>query len=184
MNKALIIVDLQNDFVTGSLAIPKAKEIISVINWILSNITYEIVVETFDWHPENHVSFKEWPKHCVRYSLGAKRAENWSFFLATPEPKHFMIHKGTDINVDSYSGFFDDNHKEATSLNLTLTKNGKINELDIVGLATDYCVRFTALDAVKLGYKTNVLSFACRGVTPETTSEAIAEMKDNKINVI
>ena len=180
MNKALIIVDVQNDFVTGSLAVPGAKEIIPIISWIVKNANYKLKVATLDWHPENHISFKQWPKHCVQNSVGSSLALEHDMISAGLP----LIFKGTDINVDSYSGFFDNNHEHATLLETKLKTDFTIDELDIVGIATDYCVKFTALDAIKLGYKTNVLSFACRGVTPETTQKAIEEMKDNKINII
>jgi len=180
MSKALIIVDVQNDFVTGSLAVPNAKEIIPIISWIIKNVDYKLRVATFDWHPENHVSFKQWPIHCVKNTVGADLAlESHLFPLLIP------ILKGTDINVDSYSAFFDNDHKSSTILDGKYLKaDFTISELDIVGIATDYCVKFTALDAIKLGYRVNVLSFACRGVTPETTATAIKEMKDNGINIV
>ena len=180
MNKALIIVDVQNDFVTGSLAVPWAREIIPIISWIVKNANYKLKVATLDWHPENHISFKQWPKHCVQNSAGSSLALDHD--LLTTDLR--LVFKGTDINVDSYSGFFDNNHEHATLLETKIKTDFTIDELDIVGIATDYCVKFTALDAIKLGYKVNVLSFACRGVTPETTEVAIEEMKSCNINVL
>ena len=180
MNKALIIVDVQNDFVTGSLAVSGAREIIPIISWIVKNANYKLKVATLDWHPENHISFKQWPKHCVQNSVGASLALEHDLYVGTLP----LVFKGTDINVDSYSGFFDNNHENATLLETKLKADFTIDELDIVGIATDYCVKFTALDAIKLGYKVNVLSFACRGVTPETTEVAIEEMKSCNINVL
>lgn len=185
MAKALIIVDVQNDFVTGSLPVPNAKEIIPIIYWIVGNVQYDLVIETLDWHPENHISFKKWPVHCVQGSVGAQTvltelSDKCISNLWLP------VYKGTDINVDSYSGFFDNDHKTKTDLEEKLKAHEiyKIDELDIVGLATDYCVKFTAIDAINLGYKTNVLTFACRGVTPETTQITIEEMKKNNINIL
>lgn len=178
MSKALIIVDVQNDFVTGSLAVPGAKEIIPVIHWIVANTKYDTIVETFDWHPEGHISFKQWPIHCVQGSVGAESALTKLIFPSLP------IRKGTDINIDSYSAFFDNDHKWGTGLEAKLREVGNIQDLDIVGIATDYCVKFTALDAIKLGYRVNVLSFACRGVTPETTQAAIEEMKNAGVNIL
>jgi len=181
MNKALIIVDVQNDFVTGSLAVSNAKQIIPIIIWMVANVPYPRIIETFDWHPENHISFQQWPKHCVQNTAGANSALKDIKF--TLNSFRSFIFKGKDINVDSYSAFFDNDHKTSTNLD-SLLREAKIDELDIVGLATDYCVKFTALDAIKLGYKTNVLLFACKGVGPNTTALAIAEMESNKINVI
>jgi len=177
MSRALIVVDVQNDFVTGSLAVPGAKEIIPIISYIISRGNYKQLVETLDCHPEKHISFKQWPVHCVKNSIGALSALKEVYIPLS-------IFKGTDINVDSYSGFFDNEYKSGTRLEERLRSVGDVDELDIVGLATDYCVKFTALDAIKLGYRTNVLSFACRGVTPETTKAAIQEMKDYHINIL
>ena len=184
MSKALIIVDMQYDFVYGSLPVPNAKDIIPIIYWIAENVSYECVTLTLDWHPEHHVSFKQWPIHCVEYSLGATCVLDGHLFIKCMSPICFPIYKGINIEIDSYSGFFDNDHKTKTDLQKNLnTFPNKIDELDIVGLATDYCVKFTAMDAVKLGYKTNVLSFACRGVTPETTNAAIKEMVDGGVKI-
>ena len=107
MKKALIIVDVQNDFVTGSLAVPNAKEIIPVIRWMVDNVKYTRIVGTFDWHPENHISFKQWPTHCVQYSDGAKSAIYPLAIYPLENKLNLLVYKGQSMNVDSYSAFFD-----------------------------------------------------------------------------
>jgi nicotinamidase/pyrazinamidase len=186
MSKALIIVDMQKDFVDGSLPVPKAIEIIPVIYWIVGNVKYDCIIETLDWHPENHISFKQWGVHCLQNFSGAKSVLNFKFEDCSSYYSTYrgVIRKGTNVDVDSYSGFFDNLYISGTGLEekLRMADEGRINEIDIVGLATDYCVKFTAIDAAKLGYKTNVISFACRGVDLTTTAKAIEEMK-NKYNI-
>jgi nicotinamidase/pyrazinamidase len=192
MGKALLIVDMQKDFVNGSLPVPNAIEIIPAIYWIVGNVKYDCIIETFDWHPENHISFKQWGIHCLQNSDGAKSVLD--FKVNNVYPSFFSVHKGTirkgtNIDVDSYSGFFDNLYTAGTGLEEKLRKiileKDRIDEIDIVGLATDYCVKFTAIDAAKLGYKTNVISFACRGVGAVTTVNAIEEMKTKyNINIV
>lgn len=152
MKKALIVVDVQNDFLPGgSLAVPHGDEVIPVINNLIENGGYDEIIYTMDWHPENHCSFSTWPVHCIAYSHGAQLNEG----LILQDPYNF-IHKGESLEVDSYSGFFDNDGVSKTQLDDFL-KSKQIEEVDIVGLALDYCVKFTALDAIKLGYKTNVI---------------------------
>lgn len=194
MCKALIIVDVQNDFCEGgSLAVPNSNEIIPVINKMIRNNDYDIVVATQDCHPKNHISFASsfhappftvvnhdmrWPDHCVKGTNG--------FLLHKDLLKERIgkcVTKGMDAGIDSYSGFFDNEYKNATGLEPIL-RTLSIGEVHIVGLATDYCVKHTAIDAAKLlGYKTEVWTDACRGVSEKTTREAILEMVDYKICV-
>ncbi|MFK7926057.1 MAG: bifunctional nicotinamidase/pyrazinamidase [Bacteroidia bacterium] len=175
--KALLLIDIQNDFVEGgSLAVPGAKEIISLVNDLQAQ--YQLVVATQDWHPRNHSSFAAnhqghnvgeiieldglaqvlWPVHCVQGSEGAE-------FVPSLEMSNVgqIFHKGTDPQIDSYSGFFDNGHRKDTGLGAYLKEHG-VHAVDIVGLATDYCVKFSALDAVQLGLETTVIAAACRGV--------------------
>ncbi len=174
--KALIIVDIQNDFLPrGALAVKDGDAIIPVVNELQKKI--DLVVATQDWHPSGHGSFAVthgksagdkvvldgieqilWPEHCVQGSKGA-------LFPDALETKCIarVFQKGMDKNVDSYSGFFDNGHKKSTGLGAFLRGKG-ITEVYIAGLATDYCVKFTALDAVILGFKTFVIQDACRGV--------------------
>lgn len=190
--KTLILVDLQNDFLPGgSLAVAKGDEVIPVAN--LVQPFFDLVVATQDWHPHNHGSFASnhpgrtpgelidldglpqvlWPDHCVQGAEGSEFAPN----LETRRISA-VFQKGTDPGIDSYSGFFDNGHRKATRLGDFLkTRNADL--LYIMGLATDYCVRFTALDAVSLGFRTILIEDGCRGVELHSgdCAQALDEMK-------
>ncbi len=189
---ALLIVDLQNDFLPGgALAVTGGDEIIPVLNRLQP--AFDLVVATQDWHPANHGSFAAnhpgqtpgamiefhglpqilWPTHCVQGTPGADFAPDldrhgWAR----------VFHKGTDPGIDSYSGFFDNGHRQATGLADYLRASGVI-EVFVTGLATDYCVKFTALDAAQLGFRTHLIADACRGVNlqPGDVDRALAEMR-------
>ena len=151
--KALILVDIQNDFLPGgALAVPNGNEIIPIANRLMQ--AFEIVIATQDWHPANHDSFTTWPPHCIQGTPGAELAINPAKITA-------IIQKGTDPAIDSYSGFFDNEHRKSTDLQKIL-KNHNVTELYIMGLATDYCVKFTALDARQLGYPVKLITNGCR----------------------
>jgi nicotinamidase/pyrazinamidase len=190
--KALIIVDVQNDFCPGgALGVPDGDKIIPIINRIQGD--YDLVVATKDWHPANHGSFAAshegkqvqdivrlgglpqilWPVHCVQGTEGAE-------FVKELDTSHIakVFEKGTDPEIDSYSGLYDNGHKKATGLSEYLKENG-IEEVAIAGLATDYCVKFTAMDARQDGFKTKVILGACRGVNliPTDVDTAIREMR-------
>lgn len=190
--KALIITDVQNDFVPGgTLAVRGGDEVVPVINRLQQ--LFEIVVATQDWHPPDHGSFAGnhpgkkpgeiiqlggltqilWPAHCVQNTPGAA-------FLSTLDTERIskVFQKGTDPEIDSYSGFFDNGHKKETGLGAHL-KARSVDEVYIVGLTTDYCVKFTAIDAVTLGFRTHVIADACRGVNlnPGDVTRALEEMK-------
>jgi nicotinamidase/pyrazinamidase len=175
--KALILVDIQNDFLpTGALPVPKGDEVVSVANEIMGD--YPIVVATQDWHPANHGSFAAshpgknpfamidlnglpqvlWPVHCVQGSFGAEMAPGLNVAGITK-----VFQKGTDLGIDSYSGFFDNGRRKATGLGEWLKAQG-VDVVDIMGLATDYCVKATALDAVSLRFRTSLMLRGCRGV--------------------
>ena len=197
---ALLVVDVQNDFMKGgALEVEKSLEIIPIINNLIKkfNEKKRLVVATLDWHPKEHKSFAInsnkvigekgilhgldqiwWPVHCVANTLGS---ELYKELL----PINHLIKKGTNINIDSYSGFFDNGKLEETDLNLTLKMNN-ITQLYIVGLATDYCVLSTVLDALELGYKVFLIQNACRGVNllPEDSLNAIELMKKKGANII
>jgi nicotinamidase/pyrazinamidase len=170
--QALILVDIQNDFCPGgSLAVREGDRIIPVVNELQRH--FDLVVATKDWHPPGHASFETlWPPHCVQGSAGAE-------FVPALDTAHIArtFLKGTDPAVDSYSGFFDNEHKRATGLGDYLKAQG-VNTVVVVGLATDYCVKFTVLDALQLGFKTIVVRDACRGVEvhPGDTDAALREM--------
>lgn len=192
--KALIIVDVQNDFLPGgALAVPQGDQVIPVINDL--SLEFDLVFTTQDWHPANHCSFAAsypdkkigdrilidgqeqilWPVHCVQNTNGAQLA-------AELHPKVISggvhISKGIDERVDSYSGFFENLRKRTTGLETLLRQHGA-DDLTIVGLATDYCVKATALDARSLGFKVTVVLDACRAVnlSPDDSAKAIAVMR-------
>ncbi len=191
--RALLVVDVQNDFLPGgALEVPRGDELVGVVNALMRR--FELVVATQDWHPPDHTSFAVnhpgrrpgqeieldgvpqmlWPAHCVARSPGAD-------FAPGLETERFaaVFRKGTDARVDSYSGFFDNRHLRATGLSDDLARRG-VDEVWIAGLATDYCVRFTALDARGLGLRTVVVEDACRGVElqPGDVAAALAEMRE------
>jgi nicotinamidase/pyrazinamidase len=193
MSNALLIVDVQNDFCTGgSLAVPGAEEIIPLIK--REKRLYNFVVKTKDWHPPNHGSFassanvepftlgtlngKEqrfWPDHCVQGTPGAEIHKD----LISIGP-HILIHKGTNPKVDSYSAFSDNEAEHLTRLHDEL-KMRVVNAVFICGLALDYCVKFTALDAAKLGYQTYVLTYACRAVASGDVESVYDELESKGV---
>jgi len=175
--KALNITDIQRDFLPGgSLAVPRGDEIIPIVNALMPH--FPLVVATKDWHPVNHGSFAVnhpgkkagdmvelggvpqvlWPAHCVQHSPGAEYADG----LDTSRVE-CVLYKGTDPEIDSYSGFFDNGHRKSTGLHEYL-QTREVTDLYLVGLATDYCVLYTALDARMLGYSTFVITDGCRGL--------------------
>ena len=171
-NSAFILVDIQNDFCPGgSLAVKEGDRVVPVVNELQKR--FELIVATRDWHPAGHSSFASlWPPHCVQGTAGAEFVAE----LDTSRVARVFL-KGTDPEVDSYSGFFDNEHRRATGLGDYLKERG-VTDVFIAGLATDYCVKFTALDAVMLGFKTTVVADACRGVEVNAgdTARALEEM--------
>ena len=197
--KTLLIVDVQYDFLPGgALAVSNGDQIIPFINSILDQ--YELILATQDWHPFDHVSFASnhdnkkpgemiklngldqilWPVHCVQNSYGAEFADELK-----SEKINKVFQKGTDISIDSYSGFFDNGKKKSTGLHDFL-QSKNVSELDIVGLATDYCVKFTSLDAADLGYRVNVLRDGVRAVNlnPEDEINAFEIMETKGIKIL
>ncbi len=191
----IIIVDLQGDFTTlktGSLAVEGTDtEYLSAVEKTARGLKEKgfKLFATQDWHPKDHISFFTntpgrnafdtisidgrdqilWPPHCVQDSENAGLLLDPALFTA-------IVRKGTDSRYDSYSGFQDDGGAR-TDLDNILKTHG-IKTLIVFGLATDFCVRFTVLDALKSGYKVMVLQNLCRGVAPDSTEEALREMKD------
>lgn len=197
--KALVLVDLQNDFCPGgALPVPEGHEVIPVANGLAAR--FDLVVATQDWHPREHRSFAVnhkgrgpgevvelngrpqvlWPEHCVQGSAGAQFHGALERTRVTK-----VIRKGMDPGVDSYSGFFDNDRRRATPLGRLLKKRG-VTDAYVCGLATDYCVKFTALDAVALGFRTWLVLDACRGVNlkPGDVDRAIEEMQAADVRVI
>ena len=172
--RALILVDIQNDFCPGgSLAVPEGDQVVPVANNLIEH--FDLVVATQDFHPPGHSSFFEndgpWPPHCVQGTPGAD-------FHPGLDPVEHVVPKGRLHEADSYSGFADDNGNE-TGLTEFLTSRGA-TDLVIMGLATDYCVKATVLDALKLGFKVTVVKEGCRGVNiqPHDSREAFKAMQD------
>ena len=196
---ALILVDLQNDFMPGgALAVAEGDRVVAVANRLIPH--FDWVVATQDWHPAGHKSFASghkgknigelieldglpqvlWPDHCVQGTRGAMLHKE----LDTDRIQH-IVQKGTDLQIDSYSGFFDNGHRKSTGLSKILKKHG-MTGVAVMGLATDYCVKFTALDAVELGMNTYLIEDGCRGVNLNSgdVDRAIMEMKDAGVRVV
>jgi nicotinamidase/pyrazinamidase len=196
--KALIIVDVQNDFCPGgALPVPEGDRVVEVINRIQPE--FELVVATQDWHPADHGSFAVnhpgrspgeqielaglpqilWPVHCVQGTAGAELHPGLDRSRIAR-----VFRKGTDASVDSYSGFFDNGRRSSTGLSEYVKGQG-VTEVYVCGLATDYCVKFTALDAVGLGFKTHLVKDACRGVElcAGDVRQAIEQMRERGVVV-
>jgi nicotinamidase/pyrazinamidase len=189
--KTLIIVDLQNDFLPGgALPVPHGDEVIPLANELQPR--FDVVVATKDWHPPDHGSFAAnhlgkkpgdrimldgvdqilWPVHCVQNTQGAEFASSFD----TSRIAH-VFHKGTERNIDSYSTFFDNAHRRHTGLAHYLEKRG-IKDIYLMGLALDYCVKYSTLDARQLGLNTHVIVDGCRGIElePGDIDRALDEM--------
>lgn len=197
--KALIIVDIQNDFVPGgALPVKEGDQIIPLINRLLK-LDFDSKVATKDWHPEDHGSFANvhgkqpgerinlneleqilWPSHCVQNSLGSQ-------FVKELDTSKFegIFYKGADKKIDSYSVFFDNAHKKSTGLDDFL-KEKNITDIYVAGLATDYCVKYSVLDALMLGYTTHIIVDACRGVNLDKndSDRALEEMRSKGAHLI
>ncbi|MBK1834581.1 bifunctional nicotinamidase/pyrazinamidase [Roseibacillus ishigakijimensis] len=189
--KTLLLIDLQNDFLPGgALAVRGGDELIPLINNLMPG--YDHILASQDWHPANHGSFAAshpgqqegevislhglpqvlWPVHCVQNTPGADFAPG----LHTQDIAEVIL-KGTDPAIDSYSAFYDNGRRQSTGLAETLRTRGT-SELHVCGLATDYCVKFTVLDALAEGFATTLIANACRAVelTPGDGEKALAEM--------
>lgn len=200
MKKALIVVDVQNDFCeAGALEVPKANEIIPYINLLMEDNQYDQIVLTQDWHPANHKSFASnngkkvgdtielngipqfmWPDHCVQNTWGAEFQKDLNL-----DKVNHIIKKGKNPDVDSYSGFQDNNHFVKTGLDDYL-KYHDIQLVEIVGLALDYCVKYTCLDAVANGYLTCLHFNGTRAVNvkPNNGKDAIYQLLENGVTVL
>ncbi len=178
--RALVLVDLQYDFMPGgALAVARGDETVAVANRLMPH--FSTIVATQDWHPADHVSFHTiWPVHCVQETRGAELHADLERERITE-----VIRKGTDPAVDSYSGFFDNEHAKTTGLHDWLQQRW-IRQLYVLGLATDYCVKFTALDARRLGYDVWLVEDGCRAVdvTPGDGARAIDELRAAGVSVI
>jgi len=166
--KALFIVDVQKDFCPGgALPVPEGDKVVPVINKLMEH--FEYVLASKDWHPPKTKHFEKWPPHCIQGTEGAEFCDGLNAEKITQ-----VFLKGTGTEDDGYSAF------EATNINLEeYLKQHGIDHLYVTGLATDYCVRATTLDALKKGFKVTVVSDAVRGVdvNPGDVQRAIEEMK-------
>ncbi|MFK7927088.1 MAG: bifunctional nicotinamidase/pyrazinamidase [Myxococcota bacterium] len=197
--RALIIVDVQQDFCDGgALAVPDGDAVVPVINAMMAD--FDVVVATQDWHPADHGSFAVhhagrtpgelielngltqvlWPVHCVQGSDGA----NWHPELMDG-PIQAVIRKGMNPGVDSYSGFYDNGQRHDTGMAAYLRGRG-VTEVTVVGLATDYCVKFTALDALAQGFVVRLRADACRGVelSEGDVAAALHELAEAGVEVV
>ena len=195
--RALIVIDMQNDFCPGgALAVTGGDEIVSPINQIMDE--FDAIILTQDWHPAGHSSFASshdasafssiemsygkqilWPDHCVKGTKGGQ----FHFGLNTKNAD-LILRKGYNPFIDSYSAFFENDHKTPTGLAGYL-KTREIKDLTFVGLATDYCVAYSALDAARLGYEVSVRTELCRAIDMEGTLEiALRDMKLKRVNLI
>jgi len=172
MARALIIVDFQNDFCPGgALAVPGGDEIAGRLNELAASGDHALVVATRDWHPPDHGSFAAqggpWPVHCVAGTPGAELHA-----ALDREPIDEVVDKGQDPGTEGYSGF------EATPL-AELLREHEVSQVTVTGLATDYCVKNTALDALREGFSVTVDSAATRGVEvePGDSMRALAEVR-------
>ncbi|MCU7782223.1 bifunctional nicotinamidase/pyrazinamidase [Lelliottia amnigena] len=191
--RALLLVDLQNDFCAGgALAVAEGDSTVDVANALIAwcKARGEAVVASQDWHPADHGSFASqhnaepfsqgeldglaqtlWPEHCVQQTEGAQLHP-----LLNQHAIDAVFHKGENPLIDSYSAFFDNEHRQQTALDEWL-RHHEVGELIVMGLATDYCVKYTVLDALKLGYRVNVITDGCRGVNLNAQDSALAFME-------
>jgi nicotinamidase/pyrazinamidase len=197
--RALILVDLQYDFMPGgALAVARGDEVVKIANRVVPH--FATVVATQDWHPQDHGSFASnnpgtqpyelgqlggapqvmWPAHCVQGTHGAELHAELDRARLTE-----VFHKGTDASIDSYSGFFDNGHKKATGLAEWLRARW-IEQVYVLGLATDYCVKFTALDAKALGFDVKLIEDGCRAVDRAAGDgdRAISELRAAGIAIV
>ncbi|MEQ8446352.1 MAG: bifunctional nicotinamidase/pyrazinamidase [Pelagibacterium sp.] len=196
--KALIVIDVQNDFCPGgALAVEGGDQVVPVINQLMGQFYH--VLLTQDWHTANHSSFASqhagkapfdsvemaygnqtlWPDHCIQGSHGADFHPELNLM-----PAELVIRKGFRTQIDSYSAFFENDHTTPTGLTGYLRERG-LSELTFVGLATDFCVAYSALDAVGQGFSARVLLEACRGIDLMGSMETmIGKMKAAGVDVI
>lgn len=198
LSEALIIIDVQNDFCPGgALAVNEGDKIINGINALMSE--YQTIVLTQDWHPEGHSSFASshdgtdpysmidmpygpqvlWPDHCIQGSQGAEFHSDLNVDQA-----HMIVRKGFRKQIDSYSAFFENDHKTPTGLEGYLRTRG-IEAIIMVGLATDFCVKYSAVDGAKLGFKVSVDQSLCRGIDLDGSLIAAQDlMQKNGVELI
>ncbi|MDB5263455.1 MAG: bifunctional pyrazinamidase/nicotinamidase [Adhaeribacter sp.] len=187
--KALLLIDIQNDFLPGgALAVPEGDKVIPVANQLQSR--FEVVVATQDWHPTNHKSFAKnhsgkkpfekidldgleqvlWPTHCVQGTPGAQLSAAINLNKAEA-----IFRKGTNPEIDSYSGFYDNGHRKTTAL-ADYLRGKQVSQIYIMGLAGDYCVYYTAKDALELEFETFLIEDGTRAINPDDFEKAKADI--------
>ncbi len=197
MTHALIVIDVQNDFCPGgALAVPEGDQIVAGINALMGD--FAAVILTQDWHPAGHSSFASshggkapydlvempygpqvlWPDHCIQGTDGA------AFHAALNTNRaDLIIRKGYNADIDSYSAFFENDHRTPTGLDGYLRTRG-ITDLTLVGLATDFCVNFSAVDAAKLGFAVTVHQDLCRAIDLDgSLGAALTGMRDVGVRI-
>jgi len=199
--KALLIIDVQNGFCPGgNLPVPDGDSVVPVVNRLMASGRYDLIVASQDWHPRNHGSFASqhpgkqpfemgelsgkpqmmWPDHCVQDTKDAEFHPDLNTGRFA-----YVQHKGENPEIDSYSAFRDNDRTASTGLSTYLRSKG-VTEIELCGLATDYCVKFSALDAVDLlpGVKVRFIEDASRGIDPAGVEAAIAEMKAAGVEIV
>lgn len=197
--KALLIVDIQNDFLpNGALGVPEGDKIIPIVNELQDSDEFNLIVGTQDWHPQNHGSFasnhkgKEpldktelggleqilWPDHCVQGRKGAEFPDE----LRTDKIEG-IFRKGMEEDIDTYSAFFDNGHKKDTGLTGYLRARN-IDHVYIVGLAGDFCVNFSIRDALNQGFKVTLLEDCTRPIDKENFNNVLNELKQIGAEII
>jgi nicotinamidase/pyrazinamidase len=179
---ALVLIDIQNDFCPGgALAVEQGDQIVGAVNSVMPR--FPLVISTQDWHPADHISFKErggpWPPHCVQNTKGAELHP-----ALDRAPISYYFRKAASPDRDAYSEF-EGTDESGRTLDEALKSHG-VNRVYVAGLATDYCVKATALDALKLGYETFVISDAVRAVNldPQDGKRALEEMKQSGAHLV
>lgn len=192
-----MLIDIQNDFLPGgSLAVPGGDAIIPVVNWLQTR--FDLVVATQDWHPQTHQSFASnhkgrsvfeqidldglpqvlWPDHCVQGTGGAELSTTVEW-----KRTEAIFRKGTNPAIDSYSGFYDNGHLKATGLSGYLKGRG-VTDVYLAGLAADYCVYFTAKDALAEGFSTCIIEDATRAISEEGFQKARLDIAEKGGRII
>ncbi len=206
--RILLLIDIQNDFCpNGALAVKDGDAVVTIANELLASGKYDLCIASQDYHPAKHKSFAVnhedknifdqillnglsqtlWPTHCVEKSKGAEFHPDLNLSRID-----YVVKKGRNPEIDSYSAFFDNGHLQETELDsliqMEIAKRGisKLDvEIDVMGLATDYCVKFTALDARQLNYNTSIILDGCRAVNlnPNDELNAVAELKNSGVAI-
>lgn len=197
-DKALIVIDIQNDFCPGgALAVSQGDEIIAPVNKLIAR--HDHVIVTQDWHPKNHSSFASqhnnsapyelinmpygkqvlWPDHCVQGTYGAELHHDLVW-----QKSELLLRKGYNAAIDSYSTFFENDHKTSTGL-VGYLRERNIKKLLLCGLATDFCVAYSAIDGVRAGFEVSVSLAACRAIDLDgSLDSALKAMQDNGVELL